>query len=68
MWHAVPIENLLFLLRSYTVVFIHEVKEWALGFFERCIGARLQVAQVREYAFLKLLRVLHRSPKGLESE
>ncbi len=66
MWHAIPIEDLLFLLRSYAVVLVHEVEERALWLLKGCIGARLQVAQIREYPFLELLRVLHRSSEGLK--
>ena len=68
MWHTVPIENLLLFLRSYTIVFVHEIQEWALWFFQRCIGAGFQVAQVGKNAFLKLFRVFDRSPKGLEAK
>lgn len=55
MWHAIPIEHLLFFLSSYAIVLVHEVEERALGLFKGCIGARLQVAQVRENPFLELL-------------
>ena len=65
---AVPVEHLLLLLRSDAIVLIHEVEEWALWLLERCIGARLEVAQIREDAFLELLRILHRTSEGLESE
>jgi hypothetical protein len=54
MWHAKPIKDLLFLLRSYAIVLVHKVEERALGLFEGCIGARLQVAQIRKYPFLEL--------------
>jgi hypothetical protein len=68
MGDAVPIEDLLLLLRSDTVVLVEEVEESALGLFQRGIGSRLEIAQVREDTFLKLLGVLDGSTKGLESE
>lgn len=68
MWHAIPIEHLLFLLCSDAVVLVQEVEEWALWFFERSVGAGLQIAQVGEDAFLKFLGILHRAAKGLEAE
>ena len=68
MWHAVPIEHLLFFLGPNAVVFVQEVEEGALGFFQGCVGAGLQVAQVGEDAFLELLGVLHRSAERLEAE
>lgn len=46
MWHAVPVEYLLLLLRSDAVVLVHEVEEWTLWLLKRCIGARLEVAQI----------------------
>ena len=68
MRYAVPVEHLLLLLRSNAIVLVHEVEEGALWLLERRIGARLEVAQIREDAFLELFRVLHRSSKGLEAE
>ena len=68
MWHAIPVEHLLLLLRSDAIVFVHKVEEWALGFLERCIGARLEVAQIREDALFKLFRILDRASEGLETE
>lgn len=68
MGHAVPVEYLLLLLRADAIVFVHKVKESALGLFEGRIGARFEVAQIREDALFEFLRVLDRSPKGLEPE
>ena len=68
MWHAVPIKHLLLLLRSNAIVLVHEVEEWALWLLERSIGARLEVAQIRKNALLKLLRVFYGPSEGLESE
>ena len=68
MWHAIPVEHLLLLLRSDAIVLVHKVEEWTLGFLERCIGARLEVAQIREDALLKLFRILNRASEGLETE
>ena len=68
MWHTIPVEYLLLLLRPDAIVLVHEVEEWALGFLERCVGAGLEVAQIREDALLKLFRVLDRTSEGLESE
>jgi len=67
-WYAVPVEDLLLLLRPDAVVLVEEVQETTLGLFEGGIGARLQVAQIGKDPLLKLLRVLHRPPKRLESE
>jgi hypothetical protein len=39
MWHAVPVEDLLLLLGSDAVVLVEEVKEGALGLFQRGIGS-----------------------------
>lgn len=46
MWHTVPVENLLLLLRPYAIVLIHEVEEGALWLFEGRIGAGLEIAQI----------------------
>jgi len=67
-WYAVPVEDLLLFLCPNAVILVEEVQETTLWLLERSIGARLEVAQIRKDAFLKLLRVLHRSAKGLESE
>lgn len=68
MRNAVPVENLLLLLRSDAVVLVKEIEKRAFGFLEGRIGAGFQVAQVGEDAFLELLRVLDRAAEGLESE
>ena len=68
MWHAVPVEDLLFLLCANAVVLVEKIQEATLWLFERGIGARLQVAQVGEDTLLKLLGVLDWTAKGLESE
>ena len=67
-WNTVPVEHLLLLLCANAIVLVHEVQEWTLWLFQRCICARFQVSQIREYAFLKLLRVLDWSPKSLKAE
>lgn len=46
MRNTVPVEDLLLLLRADAVVLEEEVEEGALGFFERGIGASLEVAKV----------------------
>ena len=66
MWHAVPVKYFLFLLCSNAIVLVQEVKERTFGLFKRRICARLEVAQIREDAFLELFRVLNRASKGLE--
>lgn len=68
MWHAVPVEHLLLLLSSDAVVLVQEVEEWALGLFQRSVCSGLQVSQVGEDTLFKLLGVLDRSAKSLESE
>ncbi len=65
---TVPVEDFLLLLRPNAVVLVEEVEEGTLGFFQRCIGTRLEVAQIRKYSLLELLRVLHRPAKSMESE
>lgn len=65
---AVPVEDLLLFLRSDAVVLVQEVKKRALGFFERRIGAGLEVAQVGEDTLFEFLRVLDRASKGLEAK
>lgn len=66
--HAVPVEDLLLLLCANAVVLVQEIKESALGLLQRCIGTRLQVAQIGEDALFELLGVLDGTAKGLESE
>ena len=68
MWYAVPVKDLLLLLRADAVVLVKEIQERALGLFQRGIGPRLQIAQIREDALLKLLGVLDRTTERLESE
>ncbi len=68
MGDAVPIEDLLLLLRADTIVFVHKVKEGTFGFFERRICARFKVAQIREDTLFEFLRILDWSPKRMESE
>jgi len=68
MWNAVPVEDLLFLLCANTVVLVEEIEERALGFFERGIGARFEVAQVGEDTLFELLGILDRSTEGLKAE
>lgn len=66
--YAVPVEDLLLLLRADAVVLVEEVKEAALGLLKGRVGAGLEVAQVGEDALLELLRVLHGPAEGLEAE
>ena len=68
MRYAVPVEHLLLLLRPYAIVLVHEIEERTLWFFEGGIGARFQIAQIRKYALLKLLGILHGPSEGLKSE
>ena len=68
MRHAVPVKHLLLLLRSDAIVLVHEVKKWALWLLEGCIGARLEVAQIRKDALLEFFRILHGPSESLESE
>ena len=65
---AVPVKDLLLLLCSDAVVLVEKVKEGALGFFERGIGAGFQVAKIGKDALLELLGVLDGPAEGLESE
>ena len=68
MGNAVPVEYLLLFLGPDTVVLVQKVQKGTLGLFERCVGTRLQVAQIGKDALLEFLRVLHRSPERLKSE
>ena len=68
MRYAVPVKHLLLLLGPNTVVLVQEVQEWALWILQHRVYAGLEISQVRENALLKLLRVLHRTSKGLESK
>lgn len=68
MWYAIPVEHLLLLLCANAVILVQEVQEGTLWLLKGCIGARLQVSQVREDAFLELLRVLDRATESLEAE
>ena len=55
MWYAVPVEYLLLLLRSDAIVLVHEVQERTFWLLERCIGARLEIAQIRKDALFEFL-------------
>jgi hypothetical protein len=66
--NAVPVEDLLLLLRSNAVVLVEEVKERALRLLQRRVGSRFQVSKIGEDALFELLRVLDWAAKGLESE
>lgn len=68
MGNAVPVKHLLLLLRANAVVLVHEVEERALRFFQRRVGARLEIAQIGKDAFLELLGIFHRSAERLKSE
>jgi hypothetical protein len=68
MRNTVPVKDLLLFLGSNAVIFVHEVKEGALWFFQGRIGASLEVSEVWENAFLKLLWVLDWATKCLEAE
>jgi hypothetical protein len=68
MGNRVPVEDLLLFLGANAVVLVQEVEEWALGLFQRGVGARLEVAQVGEDSFFELFRVLDRPAKSLEAK
>lgn len=68
MGNAVPVKDLLLLLCPDAVVLVEKVQKGALGLLERGIGSRLEISQIREDAFLKLLGVLYWTAKGLEAE
>jgi len=52
---TIPVEDLLLLLGADAVVLVQKVEKGTLWFFERSISARLEVSQVGEDAFFKLL-------------
>ena len=68
MRYAVPVKHLLLLLCANAIVLVKEVQERALWFFERGVGARLQVTKVGKDAFFELLGVLDRPAERLETE
>jgi hypothetical protein len=68
MRNAVPVENLLLLLGTDTVVLVQEVQERTLGLLQGRIGPGLEISQVGENSLLEFLGVLNRATKGLESE
>lgn len=68
MRHTVPVEDLLLLLRPNAIIFVEEIEERTLGFFQGRVGSGLEVAQVGENAFFEFLRVLDGASEGLESE
>lgn len=65
---AVPVEDLLLLLRSDAVVLVEKVQEGALGLLEGSISSGLQVSQIREDTLLELLGVLDGASESLEAE
>jgi hypothetical protein len=68
MGHAVPVEDLLLLLGSDTIVLIEKIEERALWFFEGGVCTGLEVTQVRENALLEFFRVLHRAAERMKAE
>ena len=68
MRHAVPVEHFLLFLCSDAIVLVHEVQEWTLRLFERCIGPRFQIAQIGEYSLLEFLGILDWTAEGLEAK
>ena len=46
MWHTVPVEHFLLLLCPDAIVLVQKIQERALGFLQRRISARLEVAQI----------------------
>ena len=46
MWDAVPVEDLLLLLRANAIVLVEVVQEWTFGLLKRSVGASLEIAQV----------------------
>lgn len=68
MWHAIPVEDFLLLLRPDTIVLVHKIEERALRLLEGGVGAGFEVPQIREDAFLEFLGVLHRPTEGLKAK
>lgn len=68
MRNTVPVEDLLLFLGADAVVLVEEVKEGALGLFERGVVASLEIAEIGEDALFELLRVLDRTTEGMEAE
>lgn len=59
-----PIEDFLFLLGSNAVVFVEEVEELGLWFFQRSVCAGLEVTEIGEDAFLEFLCIRNGSTKS----
>jgi hypothetical protein len=68
MRHAIPIEHLLLFLRSNAVVLVEKVQEGTFWLFQGRVCAGFEVAQVRENAFFKLLRILHWTTESLKAK
>lgn len=68
MRNAVPVEDLLFLLCSNTVVLIQVIKKGALWLLERGVGAGLEISKIGEDALFEFLRVPHRATERLKPE
>jgi len=68
MGHAVPVKDLLLLLRANAVALVEEVKESALGLLERSIRAGLEVSKIGKDALLELFGVFDGSAKGLKAK
>lgn len=66
--HAVPEKDLLLLLSPDASVLEEEFKELGLGFLQDSLTPGLQVTQIREDAFFKLLAVEDRTTGLSESE
>jgi hypothetical protein len=68
MWHAVPVKDLLLLLRSDAVVLVEEVKERALWLLEGRVVAGFEVSQIGKDALLEFLGVFDGTSKSVEAE
>jgi hypothetical protein len=68
MGHRVPVEHLLLLLGADALVLEEQVEERRLGLFEASVLGGLEVAQIAEYTFLKLLHVAYGPAKCFETE
>ena len=68
MRNAVPVKDLLLLLRADAVALVEKVEECALGLLERSVRAGLEVAKIGKDTLLELFGVFYRSAEGLESK
>jgi len=66
--NAVPVKDLLLLLRADAVALVEKVEECALGLLERSVRAGLEVAKIGKDTLLELFGVFDGSAECLKPE